>query len=170
VREGKVRALGASNYTPARLTDALTIQKGAGFARFEALQPHYNLVERVDYETNLAPICAAEKLSCFPYFALARGFLTGKYRAGVTVDSPRSAGASAYLNERGLRVLGALDEVAAGHKTTLAAVALAWLRQQATVTSPIASARTVEQLNALLPMAALTLAADELAHLGAAAQ
>lgn len=170
VREGKVRALGASNYTPARLREALAIQAGAGFARYEALQPHYNLMERLDYEKNLAPICGMEKLSCFPYFALARGFLTGKYRAGVTVDSPRSAGASAYLNERGLRVLDVLDELAAGHKTTPAAVALAWLRQQATVTSPIASARTVEQLNDLMPMATLTLTADEVTRLGAAAQ
>ena len=106
-----------------------------------------------------------ESVACIPYFALAKGFLTGKYRPGVAVDSPRSAGASAYLDETGLRVLAELDEIAARHETTVAAVALAWLKAQPTVLAPIASARNRAQIDDLLPMARLELSAEDLARL-----
>ena len=128
VREGKVRYIAASNYTATRLAEALDVSKRRGFACFVALQPHYNLVERKEYEGELAEVVRREGLSAIPYFALAKGFLTGKYRPGAPeVKSARAAGASAYLNERGLKVLAALDEVAGAHHTTVAAVASAWL-------------------------------------------
>ena len=112
VRQGKVRYLAASNYSAERLGEALAISRREGLARFVALQPHYNLVDRSGYEGALADLCVRERLACFPYFALASGFLTGKYRGVATVDSPRAKGASAYLDVRGLRVLEALDRVA----------------------------------------------------------
>jgi aryl-alcohol dehydrogenase-like predicted oxidoreductase len=150
VRSGKVRYIGASNYTAARLAEALAVSDREGFARYVALQPHYNLVER-DYERDLAPLVEREGLSTLPYFALAKGFLAGKYRPGQdAADSPRSPGALAYLDGRGERVLAALDEVAAAHGTSVAAVSLAWLAAQPTVAAPIASARTPEQLGDLL--------------------
>ena len=117
-----------------------------------ALQPHYNLLERAEFETELAPVLAAEGLACLPYYGLAKGFLTGKYRPGSEVDSARAEGARAYLDDRGLRTLAVLDEIAAGHGVPVAAVALAWLADQPTVAAPIASARTPEQLADLLPV------------------
>jgi aryl-alcohol dehydrogenase (NADP+) len=168
VREGKVRHIAASNYTAERLAQALSVSDRAGLARYVALQQHYNLVER-EYEGELGALVARERLSSVPYFALAKGFLTGKYRpGGADVDSPRAAGAMAYLDDRGLAVLSALDDIAAAHGTTLAAVALAWLVAQPTVVAPIASARTTEQLAALLPMADLKLTSEELDRLSAA--
>lgn len=129
------------------------------------LQQHYNLVER-DYEGALRDVVAEAGLTSTPYFGLARGFLTGKYRPGVTVDSPRAAKASEYLeSERGPRVLDALDKVAASHGAAPATVALAWLAAQPTVAAPIASARNVEQLRPLLAVADMTLSKDELALL-----
>ncbi len=167
VRAGKVRYIGASNYKPERLAEALAISERDGLARFVALSPHYNLMER-SYETTLAEVCARNGISCVPYYSLAKGFLTGKYRRGQPHDSQRPGrhNGSAYLDERGLRVLGALDEAAAAHETTLAAVALAWLRAQPTVIAPISSARTPEQLAELLPMTELDLTASELERLG----
>jgi len=169
VRAGKVRYIAASNFKPERLAEALAISERHGLARFVALSPHYNLMER-SYETTLAELCARNGISCVPYYALAKGFLTGKYRRGQPIDSQRPGrhNGSAYLDDRGLRVLGALDETAAAHGTTLAAVALAWLRAQPTVIAPIASARTPEQLAELLPMAELALTAAELERLSAA--
>jgi aryl-alcohol dehydrogenase-like predicted oxidoreductase len=161
VKEGKVRAIGASNYGAARLAEALVVSRREGLARYVALQPHYNLMHRADYEGELRDVCARENVACIPYFALAKGFLTGKYRPGVAVDSPRSAGASAYLDETGLRVLAALDELAKARATTVAAVALAWLKAQPTVLAPIASARNPAQLDELVPMARLELSAEE---------
>jgi aryl-alcohol dehydrogenase (NADP+) len=168
VRAGKVRYVAASNYAPARLREALEVSERDGLASYVALQPHYNLMER-EYEDELAPLCAGKGLPCIPYFSLAMGFLTGKYRpGGPAVDSPRSAGAARYLENGGAAVLEALDEVAAAHGTTDAAVALAWLRAQPTVATPIASATTVSQLNDLLPMADLELTPDEVERLSAA--
>ena len=165
VRDGKARYIAASNYSVERLAEALEISKRDGLAPYVALQPHYNLVER-EYEDGLRTLCADEGLPCLPYFSLAMGFLTGKYRpGGPEVDSPRSEGASKYLDERGLAVLEALGEIAAAHGTSLAAVALAWLRAQPTVAAPIASARTPEQLAELLPMAELELQQAELDRL-----
>jgi len=166
VREGKVRYIAASNYTAPRLAEALDVSKRGGFARFVALQPHYNLVERKEYEGELAEVVRREGLSAIPYFALAKGFLTGKYRPGTPeVKSARAAGASAYLNERGLKVLAALDEVAGANHTTVAAVALAWLVAQPTVVAPIASARTTAQLADILPFVELRLSKEELRKL-----
>jgi aryl-alcohol dehydrogenase-like predicted oxidoreductase len=168
VRTGKVRYIAASNYKPDRLVEALAISEREGLARFVALSPHYNLMER-SYETTLAELCARNDISCVPYYALAKGFLTGKYRRDQPVDSQRPGrhNGSAYLDDRGLRVLGALDAAAAAHETTLAAVALAWLRAQPTVIAPISSARTPEQLAELLPMTELTLTDAELERLSA---
>ncbi|GAA1877481.1 aldo/keto reductase [Pseudonocardia ailaonensis] len=163
VKEGKVRAVAASNFSASRLRSALEISDRDGLTRYAALQPHYNLMERADYEASLAPLLESEDIACFPYYALAAGFLTGKYRAGETVDSVRAAGASKYLDDpRAGGVLASLYEIAEGHGTTQAAVALAWLASRPTVTAPIASARTVEQLEGILPALTLTLTDDEL--------
>lgn len=168
VREGKVRYVAASNYSPARLTEALAVSRREGLARYVAEQSRYNLVQREEYESGLAQVTAAEQVASVPYFALAQGFLTGKYRPGTALpDSVRSGGASSHLHERGLAVLATLDQVAAEQSTTVAAVALAWLAGQPTVVAPIASARTVEQLADLLPVAELTLTADQLTRLTA---
>ncbi|MCF7553167.1 MULTISPECIES: aldo/keto reductase [Pseudonocardia] len=162
VREGKVRAVAASNFSAARLREALEISDRDGLTRYTAVQPHYNLMERGEYESSLADLVAAEELACFPYYGLAAGFLTGKYR-GAAVDSVRAQGAAKYLDDpRGPAVLAVLDEIAAGHGTTQAAVALAWLAAQPTVTAPIASARTPEQLAGILPMITLALTDDEI--------
>jgi len=162
VREGKVRAVAASNFSAERLRSALEISDRDGLARYAALQPHYNLMQRTDYEAALAPLLESEGLASFPYYGLAAGFLTGKYR-GERVDSVRAEGAARYLDDpRAPGVLAVLDEIAAGHETTQAAVALAWLAAQPTVTAPIASARTVEQLAGILPMLTLRLTDDEL--------
>ncbi|WP_181779897.1 aldo/keto reductase [Pseudonocardia pini] len=163
VKEGKVRVVAASNFSAERLRSALEISDRDGLVRFAALQPHYNLMERADYEASLAPLLESEGLASFPYYGLAAGFLTGKYRPGAAVDSVRSAGASRYLDDpRGPAVLAVLDEIAAGHEVTQAAVALAWLAAQPTVTAPIASARTVDQLQGILGMLTLALTDDEL--------
>ncbi len=135
------------------------------------LQPKYNLLDRHDYETALAPVCEEYDLACVPYYGLARGFLTGKYRAGApAVDSPRAKGALAYLDERGEDVLGVLDELAARHRVSPAAVSLAWLAAQPTVASAIASARSPDQLADLLPMAELQLSSTDLDRLSAASR
>jgi aryl-alcohol dehydrogenase-like predicted oxidoreductase len=169
VRAGTVRHLGASNYTPERLTAALEIQRAQRLAEFTVLQPHYNLVER-DFERTLAPVAGEWDLAVCPYYGLAKGFLTGKYRpGGDAVESPRAEGARAYLEQGGGAVLEALDEVAAAHGAPVAAVALAWLRAHPTVVAPIASARTVEQLEQILPAATLELSADEVEQLSATA-
>jgi len=161
VREGKVRYIAASNFTAARLSAALATSAREGLARYIALQPHYNLMVRNEYEGAVSDVCAREGVACVPYFALAMGFLTGKYRPGTTVQSARAEGAQKYLDARGKGVLDALDDIAAAHHTTVAAVALAWLLAQPTVAAPIASARTTAQLADLLPMATTTLTPEE---------
>jgi aryl-alcohol dehydrogenase-like predicted oxidoreductase len=170
VQTGTVRHLGASNYTPERLTAALDLQRKHGLAEFTVLQPHYNLVER-DFERTLLPVADAWDLAVLPYFALAKGFLTGKYRPGnEVVESERAEGARAYLDQGGAVVLAALDEIAAAHDTTAAAVALAWLLARPQVVAPIASARTTEQLEQILPAATLTLTPAEIDRLSATRQ
>ncbi|MEU5258316.1 aldo/keto reductase [Amycolatopsis sp. NPDC021455] len=165
VRAGKVRYLGASNYTAGRLAAALSISDKHDFARYAVLQPHYNLVER-DYERDLAPLVAREGLATLPYFSLAKGFLTGKYRTKDELgDSPRAARAASYLDNGGERVLAKLDEVANAHGVSVATVSLAWLRQQPTVAAPIASARTPEQLTDLIASVTLDLTPAEIAEL-----
>ncbi|WP_159769594.1 aldo/keto reductase [Streptomyces sp. HM190] len=171
VKAGKVRAIAASNITPERLQESLDFSAREGLARYVAIQPHYNLVSRDTYEGALQSVAADAGLSAVPYYALAKGFLTGKYRPGTTVDSPRAAGAGAYLDTpRGLRVLAALDEIARSRNAEIATIALAWLTAQPTVTAPIASARTSTQLPPLLAVADLTLTPEELKTLTEASE
>jgi aryl-alcohol dehydrogenase-like predicted oxidoreductase len=168
IERGAIGHAAASNYSPERLEQVLQLGKRDGMASYAALQPHYNLLERVDYESELAPLCERYGLACIPYFGLARGFLTGKYRReGEQIDSIRAAGVrESYFNERGFAVLDALDEIAAARETAVAAVALAWLREQPTVLAPIASATSPEQLGELTASAGLELSEAELARLG----
>ncbi|MER5913871.1 aldo/keto reductase [Streptomyces sp. NPDC001982] len=166
VRAGKVRHIAASNISAERLQESLDFSDREGLARYVALQPHYNLVSRDTYEGPLQDLAARTGLAAVPYFALAAGFLTGKYRPGATVDSPRAGRAAQHLEtERGQKVLTALDEIATAHGAPVPTVALAWLAAQPTVVAPIASARTLEQLPALLGMAELTLTDEEVTKL-----
>jgi aryl-alcohol dehydrogenase-like predicted oxidoreductase len=166
VQAGKVRHIAASNISAERLRASLEFSDREGLARYVALQPHYNLVSRDTYEGELQDLAERTGLAAIPYYALASGFLTGKYRPGTTVDSARAGGAAQHLEtERGRRVLDALDEVAAAHDVPVATVALAWLAAQPTVAAPIASARTVEQLPALIGVGELTLTEAELGRL-----
>jgi aryl-alcohol dehydrogenase (NADP+) len=166
VEAGKVRHIAASNLSGERIAESLRASAREGWARYVALQPHYNLVERERYEREYAPLAAEHGLAVAPYYALAKGFLTGKYRDdSPAVDSPRAEGAQAYLDDRGRAVLADLEEIADAHGVPLAAVALAWLKSRPNVVAPIASARTAEQLEHLLPMAELTLTGDELLRL-----
>ncbi len=169
IAEGKVRALGASNISADRLASALEISRREDLPAYVALQPHYNLVER-SYERNgLRDLCEREGLAVFPYFSLARGFLTGKHRPEGSGESKRTEGAREYLEtDHGPRVLEALDEVAEAHDSSPTAVAIAWLRAQPTVTAPIASARTPEQVPDLIAGVELELDASELERLSAA--
>ena len=168
VRSGKVRCIAASNYTAPRLAEALAVSEGEGFARYSALQNHYNLLERAEYETETVPFLVERSIPSLPYFGLARGFLAGKYRPGVEVESARAEGVAKYRTEQGYGVLAVLDEIASTHAVAVAAVSLAWLAAQPTVAAPIASARTLEQLTELLPSVGLRLSADELEALNKA--
>jgi aryl-alcohol dehydrogenase-like predicted oxidoreductase len=163
VDAGKVRYIGISNYSAARVAEWFEVVKAKGLHRPVALQPHYNLVER-HYEGDLRTIAEQEGLAVLPYYSLASGFLTGKYREGASVNSPRAGGAQAYL-EKHAALLPVLDDVAAAHSVSVATVSLAWLRSQPTIAAPIASARTVEQLPDLLASATLELSAEELTAL-----
>ncbi|MFC4079065.1 aldo/keto reductase [Amycolatopsis samaneae] len=171
VKAGKVRAIATSNISPERLSASLAFSDREGLARYVALQPQYNLVSRDTYEGERREIVQREGLACVPYFALASGFLTGKYRPGRTVDNIRNLPglAGGYADtERGVKVLAALDEVANARGVELATVALAWLAQQPTVAAPIASARTTEQLAALVALHDLRLSDAEVQTLTAA--
>ena len=171
VTAGKVRSIGASNYDAPRLEDALETSRREGFASYVALQNEYNLVAREDYEGRVADVVAANGLASVPYAALASGFLTGKYRPGQSAESARAGKAGAYLDTaRGQAVLTALDEVADAHTTSVASVALAWLTAQPTVVAPIASARTIEQLPALLAALTLELSTEDVAALEGASR
>ena len=166
VRAGKVRAIGVSNYSAERIQEWFAIARGNGFTLPVAVQPHYNLVNRVAYERDIAPVAAAEGIAVLPYYGLAGGFLTGKYRTTEDLASgPRGGGAKKYPTEDGLAVVKVLSGIADAHGVAPATVALAWLRTRPQVAAPIASARTVEQLPALIASATLDLAADELAAL-----
>jgi aryl-alcohol dehydrogenase-like predicted oxidoreductase len=166
VRAGKVRAIGASNYSAERLGEALDISGREGLARYEVLQPEYNLMARDGFEGPLQQVCIERGLGVLPYFGLASGFLTGKYRAaGDKAKSVRGPRMDAYLNARGFAVLAALDAVAAEAGATPAQVALAWLAAQPGVTAPIASATSVAQLEELLGVLTLELSGDQVARL-----
>jgi len=162
-RAGKIRHVGLSNFTAPRLREWIAVAAAEGFAPPVALQPHYNLVERAAYETSLAPAAAEFGLGVLPYYALASGFLAGKYRSAADhAGTARQPGAARYLTPAGLTVLAALDSVAADRGAEPATVALAWLRARPQVAAPLASARTVDQLPALLASATLELTDDEI--------
>ena len=167
VKAGKVRHIAASNISAERLEASLAFSEREGLARYVALQPHYNLVSRETYEGELQDLAERTGLAAVPYFALASGFLTGKYRDGEVVEGARAAaGAGKHLQtERGRAVLAALDDIAEAHRVPVATVALAWLAAQPTVAAPIASARTVEQLPALVKVAEVRLTDDEVTRL-----
>ncbi|MFD1713415.1 aldo/keto reductase [Amnibacterium flavum] len=165
VDDGLVRAIGISNYSADRIDEWFAVTEQNGFHKAVALQPQYNLMER-GFETELQGRAQKYGLGVFPYYALASGFLTGKYRSGSAQgDSPRAGQAAAYLDDRGVRVLLTLDQVASWHNTTVTAVALAWLRAQPTIVAPIASARTTDQLTDLLASATLELSSEEVEKL-----
>jgi aryl-alcohol dehydrogenase-like predicted oxidoreductase len=169
IDQGKVRAVGASNYSGARLSEALQASASGKLPRYESLQPHYNLYERADYERDLEPVVLKEKIGVIPYYSLASGFLTGKYRSEADFKkSPRGGGMKSKLNERGLRILNALDDVSARTKSKPASVALAWLIARPSVTAPIASATTMDQLEELITGTRLKLDADAIRQLDAA--
>jgi aryl-alcohol dehydrogenase-like predicted oxidoreductase len=158
IRKGKVRTIGASNYSGARLVEALAVSKELGLPRYESLQPEYNLYSREEYETTLEPICLEHHLGVLPYYGLASGFLTGKYRSEADLSkSVRGEGIRKYLDERGFRILKALDQVAADYGSTPARVALAWLKSRPGITAPIASATNLDQLHDLTAAAQLEL-------------
>jgi aryl-alcohol dehydrogenase-like predicted oxidoreductase len=169
VTAGKVRAVAASNFTPSRLAESLDVADAISAPGYVALQPHYNLVHRDDFEGELQELVAARGLVTVPYYALASGFLTGKYRSGASdSDSSRAEGAAQYLDDRGRRVLAALDQVAAEQSAAVTSVALAWLAAQPTVVAPIASASRVSQVVDLLASADLRLTEAQLNTLSAA--
>ena len=151
IRQGKVRAIGASNYAAERLSRALEIGRQPGYPVYQSLQTLYNLYDRSDYETNLEPLCKKRGLGVFTYFSLASGFLTGKYRSEDSLEGrARAEIVRKYVNERGFRILNALDQVARQLNSKPASVALAWLIARPGITAPIASATSLEQLNDLI--------------------
>jgi aryl-alcohol dehydrogenase-like predicted oxidoreductase len=169
IQQGKVRAIGASNYKAERLGEALQISKNKGLPRHESLQPHYNLYERAGFEAELAPLCLRESIGVIPYFSLASGFLAGKYRSEADLaNSARGTFVKKYLNERGFRILGALEQVAKTHDSTPTRVALAWLLAQPSVTAPIANVTNLGQLDELLGAADLKLDPEALQKLSQA--
>jgi aryl-alcohol dehydrogenase-like predicted oxidoreductase len=156
IKAGKVRYIAASNFTPERLQESLDISKANGLSSYIASQDQYNLLDR-EYEKGLMPTIEKNNLSQIPFYGLARGFLTGKYRPGVSVESIRASGvASNYANERGWNLLSKLDQIAKDKKTTVAAISLAWLRAQPTVATPIASATKLEQIKEIMPIVELS--------------
>ena len=172
IAQGKVRAIGASNYSPARLTAALEASKRLGLPRYESLQPQYNLYDRADFETNYAALCRREGLGVITYYSLAAGFLTGKYRAAADADNSKTRGGRVkrYLDARGLKILKALDDVAARHEATPAQISLAWLMAQPAVTAPIAGATSLAQLNDIMRAPRIKLTPADIAALDAASE
>ncbi|MDW5441713.1 aldo/keto reductase [Polaromonas sp. SM01] len=170
IQAGKVRAIGASNYSAARLAQALEVSATNSLPRYESLQPLYNLYDRAVFEDELAPLCLKHGVGVINFYTLAAGFLTGKYRTAADAGkSARGAGSTAkYLNARGLRILAALDQVAARYNTTPTQIAIAWLMAQAAVTAPIASVTSLAQMAELVAATRLTLDAEAMATLNQA--
>jgi aryl-alcohol dehydrogenase-like predicted oxidoreductase len=169
IKSGKVRAIGASNYTAPRLEEAMETSRKNNLPAYVSLQPHYNLVERPLYEDALEAVCQKHKLGVIPYYSLASGFLTGKYRSAADFGkSPRGRGAGKYLEGKGPKVLTALDEVAKQTKSTPAQVSLAWMIARPSITAPIASASRPEQMEDLIKATSLKLSAAQIAALDAA--
>lgn len=166
VKSGKVRAIGASNFRAETLREALDISKNNGWPRYESLQPHYNLYERSQFEGDLEAVCIENNIGVIPYFSLASGFLTGKYRSEKdTTNRSRGSRVQQYLNPRGFRILAALDQVAKEYQATPAQVSLAWLLAKPAITAPIASATSTQQLNELLGATRFTLDSEAMAKL-----
>jgi aryl-alcohol dehydrogenase-like predicted oxidoreductase len=167
LKQGKVRAIGASNYGASRLRETLRISQEKNLPFYCSLQPEYNLFTRQGYESTLEPLCLEKNIAVITYFSLASGFLTGKYRSQADLaKSPRGQGiGKKYLNARGLAILQALDEVAAAHNCTLAPIALAWLLQRESVTAPIVSATNTEQLAEIFQAVEIQLSPDEVQNL-----
>jgi aryl-alcohol dehydrogenase-like predicted oxidoreductase len=166
IRDGKVRAIGASNFSASRLREATDTSRAHDLPRYECLQPRFNLYDREDYEGPLEQFCLTENIGVIPYYGLASGFLSGKYRSAADFGkSQRGARMADYLNAKGKKILAALDTVAAAHQVKPAAVALAWLIARPSITAPIASATSVEQLADFRAAAALRLSSDEIAAL-----
>lgn len=158
VKQGKVRAIGASNFSGARLDSAIKLSEKHGYPIYCTLQPHYNLCERTDYENDLEPVCLKHSVGVIPYFSLAAGFLTGKYRSEADLSkSTRGPGLKKYLNTRGLAILEALDQVAKQYGSKPASVALAWLLARPSITAPIVSATSLDQLQSLIAATELQL-------------
>ncbi len=171
IKAGKVRAVGASNYSADRLKAALAASAKAGIPRYETLQPNFNLADRTEFEGALQDLCVAEGISVIPYYSLASGFLTGKYRSEADLGQrARAGGVKKHLTPRGFGILKALDAVAAAHNATPAQVALAWILAQPAIAAPIASATTTAQLADILKCAELKLTANELAALAKASE
>ncbi len=166
IKEGKVRAIGTSNYKADRLAEALEVSAGNGWPAYQSLQPEYNLYDREDYEKNLEPLCREKGLGVITYFSLASGFLTGKYRSENDLSqSQRGGGIKKYLNQRGLNILKALDTAAKEYSVTPAAIALAWIIARPGITAPIASSTSSKQLHESLKAAEIKLSADTIAEL-----
>lgn len=165
ISEGKIRYIGASKYSGVRLQEALDIAERENLPKYICLQDQYNLVERNLFESEQVPVLKANAVSAIPFFGLARGFLTGKYRPGIKVDSIRATAVANYQNEKGYAIVDALTRISQAHNSSISAVALAWIRANKQVSTPIASARTVEQLNEIMPIVQLT--NDEVAGLSA---
>ena len=168
-RAGKVREIGASNYKGPRLLEALSLSEAKGLAAYVSLQPLYNLYDGEEFEKNLQPLCREKGVGVIPYYSLASGFLTGKYRRGQPMpESARAGRMENYLNERGERILAALDSIAATRNSSPTAVALAWLRDQPSVVAPLVSATSTEQLAQVLSSGAIRLSGEEMRQLGQA--
>ena len=163
INEGKIRYIGASQHTGARLQEAIDFATKENLPKYVCLQDHYNLMERNPFESEQQEVLKKNNLSALPFYGLARGFLTGKYRPGVTVDSIRAGGITDYQTDKGYAIIEALDGIAKAHNASISAVALAWLRANPQVSTPIASARTVEQLKEIMQIVKLT--NDEVATL-----
>ena len=171
VKAGKVRIIGASNFSAARLRASLDASAAQGLPRYETLQPEYNLSSRAGFEGDVQGLCSAEEIGVIPYFSLASGFLTGKYRSGADfAKSTRGGGMAKYLDARGHRILAALDAVSARRGTTQAAVALAWLRDRPSIAAPIASATSLDQARELMRAAELELTPEDGAELEVASE
>jgi aryl-alcohol dehydrogenase-like predicted oxidoreductase len=169
IKQGKVRAIGASNFSAERLRESLEVSKRDGLPRYESLQPNYNLYDRKEYETDFEPICVKENLGVIPYFSLASGFLAGKYRSEKDLEGrPRGAFVKKYLNARGYKILDALEAVAKAHNATMAQIAIAWLIARPSITAPIASATNVDQLQQLIGATSIHLKGDDIARLNQA--
>ncbi|MEW9581157.1 aldo/keto reductase [Paraburkholderia sp. DGU8] len=166
IEAGKVRVIGASNYSGARIEAALAVSRQRGLPEYQLLQPEYNLYDRADYERDIEPVALANQLGVVVYYSLASGFLSGKYRSQADLaGKARGSRVEKYLNGRGLRILSALDRVAERHGSTPATIALAWLIARPSVTAPIASATSVEQLESLAAAVHLTLSGDDIREL-----